>query len=98
MLLSKITPKHIEDYKSIRIKNASKATCNRELSCLKFMFSLAIKWKYAKENPVKEVKLFQERKIEMKILDRDEINRLSNESCEHLRRIIMLAINTGMRR
>jgi len=97
-LLLKINPKHIEDYKIQRIEKVKPATVNRELALLKFMFSLAIKWKYVKENPVKEVKQFQERKIEMKILDRDEIDRLIHNSCDHLKGIIILALNTGMRK
>lgn len=97
-LLSKINPKHIEDYKIQRIEQVKPATVNRELALLKFMFSLAIKWRYVKENPVKEVKQFPERKIEMKILGRDILDRLIDKSCDHLRGIIILAINTGMRK
>jgi site-specific recombinase XerD len=83
MLLSKITPWHIEEYKRKRIDGEIKlppeprskkrkdwrvkpATINRELACLKHMFSFAIKWKMADENPVKEVQLFQEQQIEMR--------------------------------
>jgi integrase len=115
MLLSKITPWHIEEYKKKRLEGEIKlppepgskkrtdwkvkpATINRELACLKHMFSLAFKWKMADENPVKEVQLFQEQQIEMRILTRDEIDRLVSNASPRLRPILLVALNTGMRK
>ena len=98
MLLSKISPRHIEEYKRNRISEVKPASVNRELACLKFMFSLAKKWKLVEDNPVKEVKLFQERKIEMHILDREEVDRLIESSSDHLKAIITVALNTAMRK
>jgi integrase len=85
--------------KTIRLlTNVKPASVNRELACLKFMFSLAKKWKLVDENPVKEVKLFQEQKIEMHILDKDETDRLIHCSAHHLKPILIVALNTGMRK
>lgn len=98
LVLSKINPRHIEDYKRKRLDKVKPATINRELTLLKSMFSLAKKWKYANENPVKEVKFFQERQYIMRILDKEEINRLIDESNSHLRSIIILSLNTAMRK
>ncbi|MFW9851824.1 MAG: tyrosine-type recombinase/integrase [Candidatus Thorarchaeota archaeon] len=98
MKLNKITPRHIEEYKKKRIEKVKPSSINRELACLKTLFSVAKKWKLVDENPAKEVKLFQEQKIEMRILDKDEMKRLLDNSCEHLRTIIIIALNTGMRR
>jgi len=115
MLLSKITPWHIEEYKRKRIEGEIKlppepgskkrtdwrvkpATINREIACLKHMFSLAKKWKMADENPVKEVQFFQERQIEMKSLSREEIERLVACTSPRLKPIVIVALSTGMRK
>jgi len=42
--------------------------------------------------------MFQERKYEMKILDREQIKRLITAATDHLEPIIIVALNTGMRR
>lgn len=98
MLLSNLDTRKIEEYKRERVAKVTPASVNRELACLKFMYSLAKKWKLVDENPVKEVKFFQERKLEMRILDKGEINRLIEITSDHLKPIIIIALNTGMRR
>jgi len=98
MALSKINPRHIEDYKRKRLDKVKPATINRELTLLKFMFSLAKKWKYASENPVKEIKFFQEKQYLMRVLDKEEIKRLIKVASNPLRAIIILALNTAMRK
>lgn len=97
-ILSRIVPKDIEDYKQKRLEKVKPATVNRELAILKFMFSLAIKWKYADENPVKQVKFFQECQLAMRTLKEDEAKKLIEVASLHLKPIIILALNTGMRR
>lgn len=100
MLLSKITPRHIEEYKKKRLDDKVKAgTINRELASLKHMFTIAEKLgKFDDKNPVKKVEFFQERQYVMKILDREEINRLIDAAADHLKPILIIALNTGMRK
>lgn len=101
MLLSKITPAHIEDYKRKRLyeDRVQPSTINRDLACLRHMFNIAKKLKgYDGENPVKDVDFFQERQYVMKILDREEIARLTSVAKDYLKPIIIVALNTGMRR
>ncbi len=62
------------------------------------MFNLAIKWGKASFNPVREVKFFKEGPWEMRILSRDEESLLLEAACDHLKPIIVAALNTGMRR
>jgi len=98
MTLPKINPKHIEDYKRNRLKKVKPVTINRELALLKFMFSLAGKWKYINENPVKGVQFFQETQYIMRVLNETEIKRLVNASKGYLKAIILMALNTAMRK
>ena len=100
MLLSKIAPHHIEGYKKSRLDDGvTPGTINRELACLKYMFTIAERFgKFDGKNPVKEVKFLQERKFVMKILARDEIVRLIDAANGYIKPVIILALNTGMRK
>jgi integrase len=98
MRLSQITPWLIEKYKVQRRSEVKPATVNRELACLKHMFSMAIQWGRVKENPVKKVKLFREDNQNLRYLSLEEIQLLVDASSERLRPIILTALNTGMRK
>ena len=99
MLLSKIAVRHIEEYKRMRLDKVKTGTINRELASLKHMFTIAEKLgKFDGKNPVKQVKFFQERQYVMKILDREEINRLIDAAADHLKPILIIALSTGMRK
>lgn len=62
------------------------------------MFTMAIKWGKAEKNPVKGVKLFKEENISQRILSDQEISALLASCCDHTRDMVLLALNTGMRR
>ena len=97
--LMSITPSDIEDYIGRRMcEGVSNATINRELACLKRMFSLAIKWGDAKLNPVKEVDFLKEPPGRTRFLSIEEAQVLIRSSADHLKPILVMALNTGMRR
>jgi len=99
MLLSKIGPRHIEEYKKLRLDKAKPGTVNRELTCLKYMFTVAEKFgRFEGKNPVKQVRFLQYRQYVMRVLSREEIKRLIDASSGDLRAMIILALNTGMRK
>ncbi len=97
--LRDIHPLLIEHYKKRRLEaHKSTATINREVACLKHIFSMAIVWGVAFDNPVKRVRMFHEdNEITNPLSDEDEALLLEN-AAPHLMDIIICALDTGMRR
>lgn len=101
--MSDIHPLLIEKYKQKRKGDGvSVRTINIELSCLRHMFNMAIKWGKAQKNPMKEVKLFKELEGKVRILSPEEEIRLldavrNSNRARHLEPVIITAIQTGMR-
>jgi integrase len=95
--LFEITPLDIEKFKTARSKQVSPASVNRELACFKHMFTKAIEWNMAVDNPVKKVRMFRENPGRIRYLTKPEAQQLLNECAEHLRPIVILALYTGMR-
>ncbi len=97
--LAEITPDAIEKYKlERRTAKVSDATINRELACLKTMFSKAIEWDRTKLNPAARIKKFREANVQERILEADEMRRLLEAASPELRPILIVALNTGMRK
>ncbi|MFC1863786.1 tyrosine-type recombinase/integrase [Thermodesulfobacteriota bacterium] len=83
-------------------KKRSDATVNREICVIKHFHAKAVEWEMAEENPFKKGKslLIKVDNQRIRYLEQDEIDRLIEE-CKpkkHLYRIVVCAINTGMRR
>ena len=102
--LHEITPQMVQRYraerrrqKNYKGKLPSPAYINRELACLKCMFSRAIEWEHANANPVKKVKFEKENNERVRFLEKDELEKLLNCSDEAFKPALMLAVNTGMR-
>ncbi|WAC06732.1 MAG: tyrosine-type recombinase/integrase [Thermodesulfobacteriota bacterium] len=96
--LFEITPQLIEKYKAMRLEKVEPATVNRELACLKHMYTKAMEWGYARINPAKGVKLLKEPPGRLRYLKPEEIKTLLQACSEHIRPIVVTALNTGMRR
>jgi integrase len=88
----------IEKYKAKRLEKVKPATVNRELATLKNMFTMAIKWGYIKINPAKEVKLLKEPPGRLRYLKPEEAEVLLSSCADHIRPIVVTALNTGMRK
>ncbi len=93
-----ITPEMIEKFKAMRLETISPASVNRELACLKYMYTKAIEWKFVKTNPVKKVKLLKEPPGRLRYLKAEEVSALLNECADHIKPIVIIALNTGMRK
>jgi integrase len=96
--LYEITSLDVEKFKSSRAKEVSPSTVNRALAVLKSMFNRAIVWKKAEHNPCRAVTMFKENNQRLRFLEKEEISRLLENSSEHLKPILILALNTGMRK
>lgn len=103
--LHEITPFLVQRYQAQRKSQPnqksrlpSPAYINRELACLKCMFNRAIEWGYAKDNPVKKVKLDKENNARVRFLEKEELKRLLEHCGDKLKAIVLLAVNTGMRK
>jgi integrase len=97
--LSDISPWLIEKYKKERKdKGKSNQTVNLEVACLKAMFSKAIIWGKAVENPVKQVKMLKVNNTRVRFLDDEEEARLLAECKEHLHALVVTALHTAFRR
>jgi integrase len=95
--------------KSITIKRENKeiirglrtdAAVNREMSCLHHIFTKAVEWEMMERSPFERGKslILKENNKRLRFLKEEEIPTLLNACPEYLRRIVVCAINTGMRR
>jgi integrase len=99
-----IMPATIEDYIARR-KNAlsrygeklKPASINRELACLKTIYSRAVMNEKVEKNPMRHIKLLKENNVRDRVLSREELKRLLKAAKPHLRPIIIGAHETGMR-
>lgn len=98
--LREISPLMIQKFRASRLREGvTESTCNRYLALLKRMFSIAIEEGYAGENPVKKVKFFSEKSnLRERILTEEEEERLMETGSDALKPILVVALNTGMRR
>ena len=96
--LPNITAKMGQDYVSKRAQEANVATVNRELCCLKNMLRKAVEWGYIKQNPAAGIKQFKETPKAARYLTSEECSALLAACPDHLYPIVVLALNTGMRK
>ena len=104
--LFEIEPVMVEKYKAQRLQDGVEpASVNREVACLKHMCNKAVEWGYIKSSPVTGVKLLKEPPGRIRYLETEEIDRLLQainglkRGCgRYLRPIVVLALNTGLRK
>jgi len=97
-MLSEIHPFLIEKYKQRRIAENAKVSVNRELSRLRTLFNLCLKWKhYEGENPVRSFQMAPETRGRVRFLTEAEEKKLLSKASEPLRSVIIIGIHTGLR-
>lgn len=97
-ILQEITTLEIEKYKSRRSNDIGPAALNGELRLIKHLYSKAIEWEKAKENPARAVKLLKGEKSRVRFLSPDEVKTLLSNCVDHLEPIVTLALHSGMRK
>ncbi len=97
-LLVDISPWVVERWKAERSKETGYTEVDRELACLKHMFSKAIEWRLMSENPAKPVKPFRRTQKRERFLSQEEMARLLAHLPDHQRPIMQCALLTGLRR
>lgn len=97
-MLSQITVKDMQQYKDQLSITKADGTVNRWMALLKGMFSKAVDWGYAKENPVKKVKFFKLNNAIIRYLDPNEYKALLTHCEKSIKPFVMLALHTGMRK
>jgi integrase len=88
----------LEHYKNKRRDQVSPASVNRELTCIKHMFNKAVEWGYLSGNPLRLVKKLKEPPGRVRYLSPEETERLLNCCADHIKPIVIMALNTGMRK
>lgn len=96
--LHEIMTEDIEKFKVARAKEVKPATVNRELATLKTMMNKAVLWGKIKESPAKNIQFLREPEGRVRYLEKEEIVKLLAKCSARIRPIVIVALNTGMRR
>jgi integrase len=99
ILLNAIDHNTIEEYLRFRIGKVRPTTLNIELRALKSMLNTAINWNLISSNPMMKIKQIRTNDNIPKMFTHSEINLIiENAKPSWLKNIVILAVNTGMRR
>ena len=98
--LADINASAIRKYRQERYreKTLTAATVNRDLSVLRRILYWAVEEGYLLANPLGRLRLERERRTKRPVMSVAEERKLTAASSEHLQRIILCALHTGMRR
>jgi integrase len=102
ILLNNLHTQLIEEYQSERLAKGNKpATVNRVLAVLRHSITKAVEWEMCKDNILKKVrnaKLLPVNNARVRYLTREELKRLIVCCNADLAPMVILAVNTGMRK
>ena len=98
-LLSSITPKDIDLYRTHRLREVSPVSVNVELRSLRAAFYTALRWELLEENPFKKVPLLRIPEQQPLYLSREDFQKLISLVSEGwLKDLILAAVLTGLRK
>ena len=98
-LIKDITPEKVEKFKIFLLdQNRSTMTVNRYLEQIKTAFRMAVDNNYLLKNPCQNIKKFPVKNYSVRYLKPDEEERLFKVLPEYLKGIVIVALNTGLRK
>jgi len=98
---ARITRSTAADYRAQRRRqkiNISDATINRDVAVLRHVLYWAVDEQLLQQNPLARIKLARERRINRRVVSVAEEVQLLHAAPAHLYRIVVAALDTGMRR
>jgi integrase len=96
--LAEISAFDLERYRRQRKQTGvCDVTINRELAFLRHLYTMAVTWGKATENPVKKVRFARENNGRMRMLSHEEEARLLTHCGPQLRPIVITALHAGFR-
>jgi integrase len=96
--IDEVTPWDLERFKATRVEHVSKSTVNRDIAVLKRLFNLAVDWGLLQKNPLRKVAHYRIEEKLMRVLTHEEERKLVEAAAPHFKPVIVVAINTAMRR
>ena len=91
-------PKRVEDYLTERLHDVTLATVSKELGILKSAYARAMRWDWVSTTPFRGIALNQEGEERVRWLTDDEEARLVATAAPWLRDLILVGLDTGLRR
>lgn len=98
--IGKITKNHAREYRQWRHaqKTISDTTVNRDLECVRHIFFWAVEEGLLPTNPLARPPMVRERRRRRPVMSLEEESALLNACSPHLKKIVIMALDTGMRR
>jgi integrase len=90
----------VERYRAHRHsqKKITESTVNHDLQCLRHILYWAVDEGFIPENPLTRLKLEKPRRKKRPVMSLEDEEKLLQAAAEHLRKIVICALDTGMRR
>jgi integrase len=96
--LDQLRTKTVEGYLTERLRDVTLATVSKELGVLKSAYGRAMRWDWVTTTPFRGLALNQEGEARMRWLTDDEEGRLVATAAPWLRDLILVGLDTGLRR